>query len=163
MLNNLQISDAVNRLLNQELVIIPTDTIFGISAIYSSSNINKINKIKKSKKYKPLIILISCTSQLEKLGIHEKLLLQEKITYIVETKNKTTLAIRMIKRKDIKKIVDSVGPIISTSVNFHGKEAINTEKELIGFNKNIQVFFDKEPDDIHPSKIYNTITKLWVR
>lgn len=167
MLNKKQINNVITLLKINEVVVLPTDTIYGLSAIVAKENMQKINNLKKAPKNKELIILFSKLKQLKSLKIeiqNKKILKKNRnITFIFSSSDKKTHAIRMVERKDLKKIIRKVGPIFSTSVNFHNQESINNKKDLFNFNTNIKVFYDNFPIDTNPSKIYNTITKEWIR
>ncbi|ASZ09402.1 translation factor [Mesoplasma chauliocola] len=164
------INECIEDIKANKIVIIPTDTIYGLSAKISKDNEIKINQIKNIKHEKPLITLVSNFQQLKKLQIKKiskedkKILLDSRTTVIFETSLEfKTIAVRFVKRKDIKKIINKTGPIFSTSVNKHGLKPINKEEELKNFDQNIKLFFDIEPTDLNPSKIYNSLTKKWIR
>ncbi|ATZ18340.1 L-threonylcarbamoyladenylate synthase [Mesoplasma melaleucae] len=168
MLNSTQISKAILDLKNDEVIILPTDTIYGLSALWNKTNEVKINKLKNATNNKPLIVLISDIKQLDGMHIVEnkaKDLLFEKLTTVIFKMNNDsqTIAVRLIEREDIKTIIDEVGPIFSTSVNKHGDKALNKKEELLNFNLNLNVYFDSEVTNTKPSKIYNSITDEWIR
>lgn len=168
MLNSTQISNAISDLKNDQVIILPTDTIYGLSALWNKTNEVRINKLKNATNNKPLIVLISDINQLDALDIVEskaKVLLFEKLTTVIfKTNNSSeTIAVRLIEREDIKTIIDEVGPIFSTSVNKHGDEALNKKEKLLNFNLNLNVYFDNEVINTKPSKIYNSITDKWIR
>ncbi|AVN64686.1 MULTISPECIES: L-threonylcarbamoyladenylate synthase [Mesoplasma] len=168
MLSKDLIIKATNALIENEIIILPTDTIYGLSAIWNFENEKRINGLKNANKEKPLIVLISNIEQLSILGIEENkfvdLLFNESTTVIFKTKsNNKTIAVRLIIRNDIKKIIEKTGPIFSTSVNLHGEQPINEKDELINFDSSINVYFDKVITNNKPSKIYNSITNIWVR
>ncbi|ATZ21163.1 L-threonylcarbamoyladenylate synthase [Mesoplasma coleopterae] len=168
MLSKDQIFKASEQLKKNEVIILPTDTIYGLSAAWNKKNEIKINEIKNANLKKPLIVLISDINQLDILNIEKnefcELLFEKLTTVIFKTVNGLeNIAVRLIVREDIKSILDSTGPIFSTSVNKHGDEPINSKEELENFNKDVKVYFDQEVLNAKPSKIFNSVTKVWVR
>ncbi|WP_339033915.1 Sua5/YciO/YrdC/YwlC family protein [Spiroplasma endosymbiont of Cantharis rufa] len=167
MLSNKNIELAINLLNKNEIVILPTDTIYGISALYSEENEKKINLIKKSSSSKKLIILFSRFSQLKKIVKVDKTFkknTKEKlpITQIINSKF-GPMAFRKVKRKDLKKIINRVGPIFSTSVNYSGNKFLTKREEFELFNIQISdIFWDGELNS-KPSKIINLATNKVIR
>ncbi|ATQ35809.1 tRNA threonylcarbamoyladenosine biosynthesis protein [Mesoplasma entomophilum] len=168
MLSKDQIFRASQQLKKNEVIILPTDTIYGLSAAWNIKNEIKINEIKKANLEKPLIVLISDINQLDILNIQKneycELLFEKSTTVIFKTVNGSeNIGVRLIVREDIKAILDLIGPIFSTSVNKHGDKPINSKEELENFNKNIKVYFDQEISNTKASRIFNSVTKVWVR
>ncbi|CBW53864.1 Conserved hypothetical protein [Mycoplasma mycoides subsp. capri LC str. 95010] len=166
MLTDIKINKAVELLKNNQIIILPTDTIYGLSAIYSLENQIRVNQVKNADITKPLIVLISSLDQLNDLEItdltdKDYLLNDEPTTVIFKTKS-SSIAIRLVKREDVKQIINKTGPIISTSVNLHNFKPLIKENDLINFNKNIEVFFDTQLNN-KPSKIYSSIIKKYLR
>ncbi|WP_338972706.1 L-threonylcarbamoyladenylate synthase [Spiroplasma endosymbiont of Panorpa germanica] len=128
---------AIELLKNNKIIILPTDTIYGLSGSVSKENQIKINNIKGSPKEKPLIVLISSLKQLPVEVFRDKKLLN-----ILKLKKPTTviipmidssesIAIRLVKSNPIKKIISKVGPIFSTSAN---KSKIKYKEGEVIFN-----------------------------
>jgi L-threonylcarbamoyladenylate synthase len=117
------------------IVIMPSDTIYGIHAV--SSQETRVREIKK-RDDKPFIYLIDDLKRLPFFGIdgvkHHKLL--EKywpgtVTFIMHTSDGKTQGIRMPDKEYLRKIIEIVDmPILSTSVNFSGELALNTPREI---------------------------------
>ncbi|EOA07179.1 Hypothetical protein MYEA_4420 [Mycoplasma yeatsii 13926] len=166
MLKNHEENKAIELLKQNKIIILPTDTIYGLSAVYSLENERQINKIKKADLNKRLIILISSLDQLKDLDIvdqtDKELLLSDQPTTVIFKTKDSSVAVRLVKRQDIKNIINTVGPIISTSVNFHKFEPLKTKIDLENFNKDIVVFFDKELNG-SASRIYDSINKKYIR
>ncbi|AXK50919.1 L-threonylcarbamoyladenylate synthase [Spiroplasma alleghenense] len=156
---------AINLLKENQVVIIPTDTIYGISALASEENRVKINKIKKSDLSKPLITLVSSIKQIpESVKISQELInilkSKEPTTVIIPlTNSKNTLAVRLVKKKYLKKIIKKVGPIFSTSANFSKNDYVEDKEifESLGI-KIEKVFYSKKLNN-RPSTIINFIDK----
>ncbi|WP_027063408.1 L-threonylcarbamoyladenylate synthase [Mesoplasma seiffertii] len=166
MLSSTQINQAITALKNNEIIILPTDTIYGLSAIVQTSNQIRINELKQAEPNKPLIILFSRFEQIEDFDIFDRnlyeLMNSPIPTTVIIQHNQQTYALRKVIRKDLQTIIDQAGVIYSTSVNIHGQEPLRDEAELKRFSDQVKVFFD-EPLYGEPSKIYNSVTKKWVR
>ena len=131
------------------LVIIPTDTVYGISADMTNENaINKVYTCKQREKNKPLILLVSNKEMLKKytknLTPLEKEIIQKylpgKLTILLPkndnvsakiTAGSNLVAVRMPNNNELIQIIEKVGsPIISTSANISGKKTITNPKEI---------------------------------
>lgn len=132
---------------NGKVGIIPTDTIYGISAsIFSPEAVEKIYKIKNRNPKKPCIILVGSFADLKIIGIEisgkkNKMLrkfwpgkvsiilpcLSQKLKYL--HCGKKTLALRFPKEKKLVEFLSKTGPLISTSANPEGKKPARNIKE----------------------------------
>ena len=131
------------------LVIIPTDTVYGISAdMKNEKAIEKVYKAKNRDQNKPLILLVSNVDMLkeytEKLSPLEKEIINKylpgKLTILLHKNSKVSdkitgksdlVGIRMPDNKQLIQIIDKVGnPIISTSANISGKATITNPKDI---------------------------------
>jgi L-threonylcarbamoyladenylate synthase len=160
-LNPTEIRAAIAALSHNEIVILPTDTIYGISAIVSEDNARRINTIKKSALDKPLIILISNLEQASQFvtvdEVFTKNIQTTDPTTVISKKvgADTTYALRLVSRPDLQQIIEAVGPIYSTSVNVAGNPNLSRKEELLHFSDAIfQVFFTENLIG-KPSKILN--------
>ncbi|AKU80154.1 Sua5/YciO/YrdC/YwlC family protein [Spiroplasma turonicum] len=145
-LNKKAVKEAVGNLLNNSIVILPTDTIYGLSSVVSLENARKINNIKKSNIDKKLIILISKLRHLTYMDIKidkkiKNILMNSKepTTILLKNKNNEVFGIRKPKRKDILKVINKTGPLFSTSVNYSGDIFKSTKKDLSDFAKENQI------------------------
>lgn len=157
-----KIQNAIDLLKKGEIIILPTDTIYGISCLYNSEKaVDDIYTIKKRDKTKPCILLISNIDQLGLFGINPTQKEREftktwpDITTIVFKcpdqrfkylhKGQESLAIRLTRNAVCKQIIDEVGPILSTSVNIEGEKPIETFDEaekIFGDNDLVAGFYD---------------------
>ena len=131
------------------LVIIPTDTVYGISADMTNENaINKVYICKQREKNKPLILLVSNKEMLKKytknLTPLEKEIIQKylpgKLTILLPkndnvsakiTAGSNLVAVRMPDNNELIQIIEKVGsPIITTSANISGEKTITNPKEI---------------------------------
>lgn len=129
----------IHNLLNEQVGIVPTDTVYGLVGIYSSQFVAKrISHLKLRDKNKPLAVIVSdiamakdigvITSQVEQLY---ELYPQGKITIIVKQKvNATeTIAIRITNYRWLQDIIYQTGPLFATSANIHNENPIITVNE----------------------------------
>lgn len=134
---------------NDGVVVLPTDTLYGlVASIFSKKAVEKIYKIKNRDKSKPLIVLISSLKDLEKLDIKlekEQAKFLEKIwpgkvSILISSKGlkfkyihrgTSEIAFRMIgsKNKNLLDLIKKVGPIVAPSANREGDKPAETIKE----------------------------------
>jgi L-threonylcarbamoyladenylate synthase len=159
--NKKNIEKASSSLKNGAIIVLPTDTIYGISSLAENLQaIKKINKIKNREQKKSFIILMSDYEMIKKYCIinkeQEKILKNfwsknKKPTTIILNSNKTlpkeilnnnSLAVRIPQKNFLKKIIkETQQPIISTSLNISGK------KHLENLDK-IEKYFQKDKPDL---------------
>ncbi|ATZ16972.1 tRNA threonylcarbamoyladenosine biosynthesis protein [Williamsoniiplasma luminosum] len=166
MLTKEQIAKAVANLKDNKIIILPTDTIYGLSSIVNITNKIRINELKKADKNKELITLFSKYKQLKNVvkidkEIKKFIKTHQNTTIILKTQN-GTIALRRPKRKDLNKIINQVGLIYSTSVNTHGAAPLFSQFELKTFHKTVNLYFDREYNAT-PSRIFDWENKVWVR
>ncbi|PKM88863.1 hypothetical protein CVU83_01005 [Candidatus Falkowbacteria bacterium HGW-Falkowbacteria-2] len=143
------------RLRAEQVVMLPTDTIYGLSArADSKSAIKRIYAIKKRDKSHPLLVLVSSLNMAKRYcEINSKQ--QEKLielwsatrptTVILKhrrllpaalTADKEGLAVRLPKSEFLRKMIRSLGvPLISTSANFSGEPVLDGQSALKAFSK----------------------------
>ena len=142
-------SDIIKTLKDGKLVIIPTDTIYGI--IGDANNeyvINKLYEVKERPHDKPLLILVSNLSMLHELVTEipketEKIIkkfwpgpltiLFKKSSKVSDTltANSSLVAIRMPNDKRLLNIMNHLNrPLISTSANISSHDAITNPNQL---------------------------------
>jgi len=140
---------AVDLLKAGKLVILPTDTVYGIAADFSNAEaVKKVYEIKGRTQQKPLIILVSSTEMLTELvkdiNAQQKILMEKfwpgALTLIFQktsavsdliTAGGETIGIRMPYQNDTLKIIENLGrPIVATSVNKSGEPSLNELAEI---------------------------------
>lgn len=160
--------DLIVRYLKQgKVVVLPTDTVYGLSCLATSrAGVDRIRKIKKSDKEKTILVLIDKVALLKKYTKISKNKLEylKKIwpsdakisanrarptTVILATKNlklrpvmarDNSLAARLPNSEFLCKIISRIGvPLVSTSLNVSGQEIISDPNE-------IQSKFKTKPD-----------------
>lgn len=129
------LKEIVNFLNDNQLGIIPSETIYGLCAKYSPENELKLNLVKGSPNGKPVTCLITNLDQLDLLGIDKnkitdlELFFTGKLTILVKDSGGLLRGIKWTNKSDLQFISSKVGPILLTSVNKSG------EKEITDLNK----------------------------
>jgi L-threonylcarbamoyladenylate synthase len=180
MKNNWKLAEKI--LIKSGVVILPTDTLYGIiGSAFSKKAVEKIYKIKKRNKNKPFIVLITSYHDLKKFGVSLPLLRGSarrargsdifskfwpgKTSIILPCKSskwkyihrgKESIAFRMIgkKNKNLFNLIKKVGPIVAPSANPEEKIPAKTIKEAKDyFGENIDLYISSGRRNIPPSKI----------
>jgi len=134
-----------------QIIVLPTDTIYGLSCLATLPRaIKKIYHLKKREAHKPLLILVSDLKMAKKYvyisALQEKLLKkmwsknEPPTTVILKKRRKLPneltrgsdgLALRLPKSKFLIKIIEKVNrPIVSTSLNLSGQKNITDLHKL---------------------------------
>ena len=145
----MNISKIVEEIKKGNLVITPTDTIYGILA--DANNINAVKKVfecKNRSKAKPLLLIVDSIEMLQdytqNISSLEKEIMEKyfpgKLTMLLHKNSKVSdeitcgsdlVGIRIPDNKDLIEIIRSVGnPLISTSANISGQNSITNPKEI---------------------------------
>ena len=193
-LSKISLNRAVRILKNGGVVVCPTDTVYGFLADASNKKaVDKIFKIKKRPRSKPLPIFVKdlkMAKELAEISEKQAKILQKfwpgKYTFILKskiknqnsklkTKNKklygvaeTTIAIRMPKYKFLNDLLKKADrPLVQTSVNISGKEALIKIREIIQqFKKDKRLSLIIDAGDLKeakPSKIIDLTTRHLTR
>ncbi|WP_176239650.1 L-threonylcarbamoyladenylate synthase [Mariniplasma anaerobium] len=157
-----------------DLIIIPTDTVYGLAAkLYDDKALEKIYEIKDRDQSKKIPILISNINQLKEICIISDLSLKlmkkywpGALTIILRTTktfkektNEDTIAVRMPNHPIALKLIDTYGILRVTSLNKSGEQPLTNIEEI----KKIFGLFIKEiypQGDISKSDISSTIVDL---
>ena len=135
---------AVTAISNNEIVGIPTETVYGIGVNPTSqSAVNKIFELKERDEDKPLSILISSFYDIHKLGVVStipevvELYWPGPLTIIVETtlefsdgvgtKSPNTIGIRVPDNDLAIELLKITGPLAVTSANISGNEDVKSD------------------------------------
>jgi len=140
------IGDAKESLLNDGVIIIPTDTVYGLACLSSSKEaIERIYSMKKRDKSKPLPIIVNsykmlsevCDVNLDNVKRLSKYF-PGAVTIVCKRKesfdyfDEPTIAVRMIETPLVNKIIESVNePLSLTSANISTKGNIVDPMELV--------------------------------
>jgi len=132
------LSKITDRIKNGKIVIMPSDTVYGFLTV--NSNEGKLRVIKKRDK-KPFLFLISSFEDIGLLGAeledHQMNILKKfwpgKVTFILSKKDGTTIGVRMPDWEVLRFIIKESGtPLLSTSVNYSGENALANIENITG-------------------------------
>lgn len=166
--------ELIDTLQDGGVVVMPTDTIYGIlTTALSSVSVERLYAIRKRSPLKPCIILISDITEIKKFGItlseeEQKILLefsaQEKPTsFILDCINPdleylhrgtNSLSFRIPKNTSLKELLKQTGPLIAPSANIEGETpAKNTEEARVYFKNLVDMYIDGGEIVGNPSRI----------
>jgi L-threonylcarbamoyladenylate synthase len=132
----------VELLKNGRVGLLPTDTIYGLSAVALNKNaVEQIHKL-KDRDNRPMIVLVSDIEQLQYLGIKSQ---EPEVTrhwpgalsVIFESsqipewlhRGTNSLAVRLPDSRQLRGLIAKTGPLVSTSANLQGQEPAKNIKE----------------------------------
>lgn len=165
-------TDVNNQLKNGGIVVMPTDTIYGIvGSALNPETVEKIYQLRKRASNKPFIILVSSLDDLKKFDIQltdeQKEFLEkiwpnpvsvvlpcedEKFKYL--HRGTKSLAFRIPKNRWLLKILEQTGPLVAPSANFEGEKPSETIKQAKKyFGNNIAFYLDGGRVKATPSTI----------
>ena len=165
------IDEALFFLKKGELIVYPTDTIYGIGAdIYNKQAVKKVFSVKKRPKVLPLSIAVSSLDQMldiayldTKSSILAEKFLPGQLTLILNKKEKVSdvitsgskkVAIRFPDDSIALKIIENFGPITCTSANIHNKNTPNVISKIrMQFKDEIAFYIDRGELISSPSTI----------
>jgi L-threonylcarbamoyladenylate synthase len=133
------VSTAIKALKQGNIIVYPTDTLYGLGAdIYNETAIKKIFKIKKRPNSMPLSIAVFDFDEIKKIAFINKSakvlidrFLPGKLTLILKKKSEISdqitsgldkVAIRIPNNSIALEILSNFGPITATSANIHGNK-----------------------------------------
>ncbi len=177
------IKKIINSLENQEIVSIPTDTVYGLSCMINKAAVQNLIKLKQRDCSKGFIIISANPEYLldyvdtSKLDNHhiDKLVSKttEPTTWIVPAKesikwltgDRDTLAIRLVQTQVLKTITNTLEDvIISTSANISGLEPCRNIKDINKTFPTIQVLeCTSTSKNSKPSRIINLLNEKQLR
>lgn len=122
---------AVQILNNGGVIIIPTDTVYGLAAVYGNvQGTRRIFEIKKRLQNKPLAVLIPDIDSIEKWIDKDPAILElcrkswpGATTLIIEDRNGESIGLRMPDHAALIEIMKKTGPLSATSANISGQPA----------------------------------------
>ncbi len=148
----------INALKNNEIVAIPTDTVFGLFIKISQENMVVLNLFKKRDKDQPLQVMFpSIEAALSAIEVNEfqESILREELpgnkSIVVPANedfakkylhNQATISLRIPSKVDARtlvEILETVGPCFATSTNQHGKDMLNDYNAVIAYFPDILV------------------------
>lgn len=142
-INSLSDPKLVELLNTGKIGVIPTDTIYGVVArAADEAAVQKLYEL-KHREQKPGTIIAASIAQLEELGIKRRYLTAVEqywpnpISVIIPIglnlqylhQGKMTLAVRIPKNKELQKLLEQTGPLVTSSANTPGDEPAHTVKD----------------------------------
>jgi L-threonylcarbamoyladenylate synthase len=130
---SLQLGEIAAALRNGEVVLMPTDTIYGLHAVAANDGaVARIAELKGRDDRKPFIVLAASTSQLDELGVsaspeHLQALADiwpAPLTAILP-RGSSTLAVRIPALDWLRGLIERTGPLVSTSANRSGEPVVD--------------------------------------
>ncbi len=130
--------EIINALKENKVVIVPTDTVWGIAATFSLENCIKVAKTKGNVLDKKYTVMFTSKEEAlkhwEKNDFLTKIVMKHMpgdLTVIAKAKdNDEFLGVRIPDDKELISIIEEVGPIIATSANISGQKPLETASEL---------------------------------
>ena len=176
------VSSIIKSLAANNIVSIPTDTVYGLSCSINKISVNKLINLKQRDSSKGFIIISHKVEHLLKYidvsSLSSEQILELKtpqpqsttwIAPAVEgiqwlTGGKLTIAIRLVQTIEIQEICSFLdSAIISTSANISGQTFINNAQAINNVFSGIMVFNNKISYQATPSKILNISTGEKIR
>lgn len=166
--------ELINILQDGGVVVMPTDTIYGIlCSALNKDSVEKLYRIRRRSPNKPCIILISEVSEIEKFGIsleeeQRKIFLaffaQNKPTSIILDslnldfqyldRGTKTLSFRIPKNDYFRELLKKTGPLLAPSANLEGESpSQNIEEARLYFGELVDMYIDGGEISGSPSKV----------
>jgi L-threonylcarbamoyladenylate synthase len=165
-----KIDDKIVSLLKSGAIgLLPTDTIYGLSAVAMKKDaVEKIHNLKKRDDKKPLIVLVSSIKQFQLLGINDSqpkaikkywpgplsIEFEAKKTPLWLHRGMYYFAVRMPDNIELLELINNTGPIVSSSANLQGQKPASSVKEAEEFfGSSLDFYVDVGPLEGQPSTL----------
>ena len=141
-----QITEIAELLAEGEVLLLPTDTIYGLHALATdAAAVDRIAELKGREDTKPFIVLAASIGQLTDLGVEAPIDLLRKLdaiwpapltvilplaTPIPASRGASTLAVRIPALGWLRELVSRTGPLVSTSANRSGEPPVQSPSSL---------------------------------
>ncbi len=144
----LQKEKIIEDLRDGKVIVLPTDTIYGISCLFSDKKAReRITELKGRTDEKKFVVLIGNVGQLLELGVlptqAEQELIQKCWPGALTIAFTSELAVRLPAYPELCEVLQKTGPIISTSANISGAKPAQTIDEAKKmFGDKIDAYYD---------------------
>ena len=137
--SSLQLKEIAEALIGGAVVLMPTDTIYGLHAVAANEDaVARIAEMKgRDEGKKPFIVLASSTSQFPDLGITASPEIVKALDSIwpapltaILPRGEKTLAVRIPALEWLRALIERTGPLVSTSANRSGEPAVDRPSAL---------------------------------
>lgn len=157
-----EVSDIAFFLINDEIVCLPTETVYGVCVKASSyTAFKKMAEAKNRPSNKAFPLAVSSLEDIKKYAtltkMQEKVIkhfLNQSLTVVVNVKsdvpkyvtaNQKTIALRLLDDPFIKQLIKEVKePILLTSANLSGEKPVSSITEALSVFKNVKAFVEGE-------------------
>jgi len=146
-MTTLDLSKAIAALANGEIIVYPTDTLYGLGAdIYNANAVRKVFEIKKRPMSNPLSVAVSSFKELEKIAFTDdktrrlaESFLPGKLTLILKKKDCISdvvtggldkVAVRIPDNEIALELLSNFGPLTATSANIHGRKTLGIISDI---------------------------------
>lgn len=153
---------AISALQDEHVIVAPTDTVYGLMALYSSETaITSLYALKSRPREKAIPVLLSGVEQLAEIACGSLSPLAQELvddfwpgplTVIVAARNdllpvltagQPTVAVRVPDHDWLRGLMQQVGPLAATSANRSGEaEAISAEQAALQFSEAVPLIID---------------------
>lgn len=157
-----KVSDEVEAVLQKGgVVVLPTDTIYGLHALAMKPEaVEKIYELKHRSRDKPLIVLIGEMGDLNRFGVEIDDGLRKylnrvwpgRVSVILDCEGSgceylhrglDSIAFRVPARADLLRLLERVGPLVSSSVNVEGERAaVGVKEARLYFGDRVDLYVD---------------------
>ena len=135
---SLQLKEIAEAFASGSVVLMPTDTIYGLHAVHANEEaVARIAEIKGRDENKPFIVLASSVEQFPELGITASPEIVRALEFIwpapltaILPRGEKTLAVRIPALDWLRALVERTGPLVSTSANRSGEPAVDRPAAL---------------------------------
>ena len=177
-MDKLDLSKAISALTNGEIIVYPTDTLYGLGAdIYNVDAVRKVFEVKKRPMDNPLSVAVSSFDELKQIayisastkrlvesflpGKLTLILIKRRYVSDVVTAGLDKIAIRIPNCKVTLELLSEFGPLTATSANIHGIKTPGIINDIrMQFKDNdIAVYLDIGKLDGQPSTIVDMTGK----
>lgn len=142
------IEKAVQRLRNKEVIVYPSDTVYGLGCLSTSDQaVERVYDIKQREKHKPFLVLVSdmeMAFDFFHIDKRQKEVLDNywpgPYTFLLKEKDSLSpllpgedgaIGVRLPKNDFIIRMVDRVGePVVSTSLNLSGRDVLDSPDSI---------------------------------
>lgn len=129
-----EIEEIASVLIDGGIVLMPTDTIYGLHALIDSRAADRIKEIKGRDDAKRFVTIAANIAQLAKIGVAVSPVVSDlwpgPLTAILRRNNEESLAARIPDVNWIRALLERTGPLVSTSANRSGEPPITLPNEL---------------------------------
>jgi len=147
-MSNQNLSKALSALSAGEIIVYPTDTLYGLGAdVFNTKAVKKVFEIKKRPFNQPISVAVSCKEELEEIAFLDKkvekiidIFLPGSLTIILKKKDKIpdivnsglkNIAIRIPDNKISLELLSNFGPLTCTSANISGQKTPSVISDII--------------------------------